>query len=211
MAKASDNPYPSLLVVEGSAPASPPAGDQRLFIDSADHKLKRVNSSGTVTTVEGGGSSSGGVVAKAVGRFTAGAVSFTSTTWASATTAWDLTLSGVAAGDIVTYGLSLSAGVDIAPTIHADLASIVGGSPVNYWSSGGSAPAQYGVQAWCIRSGTNYGYMGMGGTVASTLVSGDISSGSVTLRLYFFLEAAGSRSINASTTLPLQCWAMALR
>ena len=58
MTKASDNPYPSLLVVEGSTPTSPAAGDQRLFIDSADHKLKRVNSSGSVTTVEGGGGGS---------------------------------------------------------------------------------------------------------------------------------------------------------
>lgn len=55
MAKASDNPYPSVLVVEGTAPATPAAGDQRLFVDSADHKLKRKDSSGTVTTVEGGG------------------------------------------------------------------------------------------------------------------------------------------------------------
>lgn len=54
MTTASNNPFPSVLVVEGSAPASPAAGDQRLFIDSADHKLKRKDSSGTVTTVEGG-------------------------------------------------------------------------------------------------------------------------------------------------------------
>lgn len=54
MAKASDNPYPSMLVVEGTAPTSPAAGQQRVYIDSADHKFKRVNSSGTVTTIEGG-------------------------------------------------------------------------------------------------------------------------------------------------------------
>lgn len=49
--KGSDNPAPSLLIVEGAAPASPAAGDQRLFIDSADHLLKRKNSGGTVTTI----------------------------------------------------------------------------------------------------------------------------------------------------------------
>lgn len=60
MAKASDNAYPSLLVVETAAPASPAAGKQRLFIDPADHVLKRKDSAGTVTSVEaaGGGSSS---------------------------------------------------------------------------------------------------------------------------------------------------------
>lgn len=58
MAKASDNPFPSILVVEGSAPTTPASGDQRLFIDDTDHKLKRIDSAGSVTTVEGG---SGGI------------------------------------------------------------------------------------------------------------------------------------------------------
>lgn len=54
MAKASNNPYPSLLIVEGSTPASPTSGDQRLFVDSTDHLLKLVNSSGTVSPIGGG-------------------------------------------------------------------------------------------------------------------------------------------------------------
>jgi len=52
--KASDNEFPSLLIKEGTAPASPASGDQRVYIDSADHHLKRKNSSGTVTDLEGG-------------------------------------------------------------------------------------------------------------------------------------------------------------
>jgi hypothetical protein len=56
--RASDNPFASLLVVEGSAPGSPSAGDQRLFIDSADHVLKLKDSSGTVTPVGSGGGGS---------------------------------------------------------------------------------------------------------------------------------------------------------
>lgn len=53
MAKASDNQFPSVLFGEGTVPTSPGAATQRIYIDSADHKLKRVNSSGTVTSVEG--------------------------------------------------------------------------------------------------------------------------------------------------------------
>ena len=58
MAKASDNVFPKVLVIEGSAPASPASGNQALYIDTADHKLKRKDSSGSVTTIEssGGGS-----------------------------------------------------------------------------------------------------------------------------------------------------------
>lgn len=42
-----------LTITEQTVPANPDSGDQRLYIDSADNKLKRVNSSGTVTTIEG--------------------------------------------------------------------------------------------------------------------------------------------------------------
>jgi hypothetical protein len=63
--KASDNPYPSLLIVEGSAPTSPSAGNQRLFIDSADHAVKVKNSGGTVTAVGGTGTGGGGLLAYA--------------------------------------------------------------------------------------------------------------------------------------------------
>lgn len=52
MTKASDNVFPKVIVLEGTAPSSPSAGNQTLYIDSADHKLKRKNSSGTVTTIE---------------------------------------------------------------------------------------------------------------------------------------------------------------
>jgi hypothetical protein len=49
-----DNEFPKMLFKEGSAPASPAAGDQALFVDSADHVLKLKNSSGTVSAVSGG-------------------------------------------------------------------------------------------------------------------------------------------------------------
>lgn len=51
MAKASDNAYPSVLLVEGSTPASPAAGRQRLFVRSSDHALAMVDSSGTAAPV----------------------------------------------------------------------------------------------------------------------------------------------------------------
>ena len=51
MAKASDNPFPSILVAESAAPAAPPSGHSRLFIDPVDGALKRINSAGTVTAI----------------------------------------------------------------------------------------------------------------------------------------------------------------
>lgn len=55
MTKASDNAYPSILITEGTEPAAPAAGKQRLYIDSTTHKLKRTDSSGTDVTIESSG------------------------------------------------------------------------------------------------------------------------------------------------------------
>lgn len=78
MTKASDNDFPSLLVTEqGSAPASPAASHQRLYIRTSDHTLVTVNSSGTVASVGGGG--------------TAGALVFLQAQTASASAQLDFT------------------------------------------------------------------------------------------------------------------------
>lgn len=47
---------PSLLIVETSAPSAPGAGDQVLYIDPADHVLKRKDSGGSVHSIENAGS-----------------------------------------------------------------------------------------------------------------------------------------------------------
>lgn len=56
MTAASDNKFPKLIVTEGTAPSSPSAGDQKLYIDSTSHHLSRKNSAGVVTDLEAGGS-----------------------------------------------------------------------------------------------------------------------------------------------------------
>lgn len=56
MAKGSDNKFPKLIITEGSAPSNADSGDQKLYIDSSDHKLKRKDSSGTVVSIEDAGS-----------------------------------------------------------------------------------------------------------------------------------------------------------
>lgn len=69
MTRVSDQPYPQAILTEGAAPATVAsgtypgiaAGKQGLFLDTADHKLKRVNSSGTVVNIEAGGAAYGPV------------------------------------------------------------------------------------------------------------------------------------------------------
>lgn len=67
MAKASDNLFPYVHLVPAVAPASPASGSQRLYLDSGNsNKLTRKDSSGTVTVVEGGTGTSGGILAQKI-------------------------------------------------------------------------------------------------------------------------------------------------
>jgi hypothetical protein len=49
---ASDNPFPSLLITEGTEPSAPASGKQRVYIDSTSHHLSRTNSSGNEVDLE---------------------------------------------------------------------------------------------------------------------------------------------------------------
>lgn len=46
--RGSDNPFPSVLLVEGTTPATPSAGRARLYVDVADGLLKWVDEAGAV-------------------------------------------------------------------------------------------------------------------------------------------------------------------
>lgn len=127
MAKASDNRFPKLIVTEGTTPASPAAGDQKLYIDSADHKLKRVNSTGTVTSIEGGGS---GILA--VTSYAPGTPASPST---SSTTAVDVDATNLA----VTFTAPASGQVVVTLSALMNPPSATGG---------------YKTYNWCIREGS---------------------------------------------------------
>src|SRR5262245_5386417 len=54
MTTVSDNKSPKITLVEqGSPPSTPDAGEQKIFIDDADHHLKRVDESDVVVDIEG--------------------------------------------------------------------------------------------------------------------------------------------------------------
>lgn len=80
MTTGSDNKFPKVIITEGTAPASPAAGDQKLYIDSSDHHLKRKNSSGTVTDLEAAGGAASTLVSDKKTR-TAGDYTTTSATF----------------------------------------------------------------------------------------------------------------------------------
>jgi hypothetical protein len=205
MAKASDNPFPSVLVVEGSAPASPSAGNQRLFVDTADHKLKRVNSSGTVTTVEGGGTGFAPKVkwlnysTQDIKVATTSFVAFTNSAGTSLGTALDLTLSSseVTVGDTIEVGFG---GVwkNEARDGFVTFGTLVSSSIVNtIYGSAKGIPGSYGAAS---------AYSNAGGSAFYVVQSGDLSSGALTVRPVGKVSSAGDKTILAASPDTVVFW-----
>jgi hypothetical protein len=127
------------------------------------------------------------------------------TDWQDVNTALDLTLTAQA-GDILEVGVSgqWSSG---GQTAWLDVVTRVSGSPVNSVAENGAAPANgagFGVDAWFGIAGATHP---CSGSVLYTLVSGDISGGTVTIRLRGRLNAASS----GKTFTTHQMWAKVIR
>lgn len=149
MTVGSDNPFPSVLMVEGAAPATPAAGNQRLFVDTADGLLKLKDDAGVVTAVGSGGSSDlDTILAASSGQDIADA------------------LSGAAApdsGNVFATMADVGGGGGIARTYPLDSYALDGtygddfdGASLNArWTrrnfTGGNETYQYGLGATCMR------------------------------------------------------------
>lgn len=137
---------------------------------------------------------------------TEGDLTLNSTTWSDLPTigtTWDITFDA-AAGDWIETGLSALVNVGEVET-HFDVWTIVGGTPTNRISGG-----DQGVAAWWARAAAD-GIFLPGGSVLYQLKAGDISGGTVTLRLRYKTVQAANRSVRASTaTHALQWWAAIL-
>ena len=148
------------------------------------------------------------------GRFkrTAGDITLTGTTsWSNLTTigtAIDLTLAAEA-GDIVEYAVSFQANNDAVSTgFDVVTCNGPGGAAINSFAADAAAPAifndQVGIQAWLCLTGVT---LGVGGSAFRKLVSGDIVSGAVTLRLRYACAAATGKTIRAGVAQPFEVWA----
>lgn len=115
------------------------------------------------------------------------------TTWNDLGTISDFVLSGVRVGDLVE--VSLSSTWDAAGTFrNIDVASMVSGSAVNYWGTGDNTPLN-GVAAWRGNSGTAHPF---GGSVAKTIVAGDLNGSTLTLRFRYKFNTATTSVLGAS-------------
>lgn len=134
-------------------------------------------------------------------HYTTGNINLTvNTNWTNVNTGLDMAIEAQV-GDVLEY--SINGLVDTgAGSAGLDVATIVSAAPVNSFANAGAvttAPPPYGVQGWPILASTSHE---VSGSAFYTVVSGDISSGTVTVRLRY--QAAGSKTLYASTNNPLQ-------
>ena len=129
-----------------------------------------------------------------------------STTWANVDTALDLTLNA-SAGDVIEYCVSGIVGT--AAVVNGfDVVTVVSGSPVNSFGLDAAAPTTYAAlnsaSAWYCQTGVE---VTISGSIFRTLAAGDISAGTVTLRLRYVSSAAVNRTLFAVAPAALEVWA----
>lgn len=165
---------------------------------------------GTWQTPAGGGGG-GFQVDHVQARRTAGALTLNSTSWADVDTGLDLTLTGVSAGHVIAASISGRLG-NQSVFVMLDMVTVVGGSPVNSFARQAAveaSPGTEGVGAWWTTNTASQAEVG-GSAPPYTVQSGDLSAGSLTLRLRYATGTAANRTLNATTAIPLTIWALNL-
>lgn len=143
-------------------------------------------------------------------RRTSGNLTLNSVSWANVDTGLDLVLNEVQVGDELVYGIQAHVGTE-AVWAYFDVVTVVGGSPVNSLGSRAAvvaSPGPLGVSGWMARTGTQE--MPNGTTAPYTVAAGDLTSGSITLRLRYATASAVNKTLYADATIPLDVWAMNL-
>lgn len=166
-----------------------------------------VGTAGQVLTVNAGATapewaapgSGGGIVDYAQVKRTAGDLSLTSANWADVPSIGDLTVDA-ATGDLITVefgGLYNSS----TPTVSMDCATIVSAAGVNWFGSGEPTTSTgNGVHGWGKMLATA-ALVAFGASATLVVQAGDISGGTVTLRMRY--RASSTITLFASTTNPL--------
>ena len=144
----------------------------------------------------------------AAAKRTSGPITLNSATWANVDTGLDLTLNA-SAGDVVEYAPSMIGPNGANVFVAFDVATIVSAAVVNVFSTGGAQNnSYYGISAWgWTNSSVISIYQNVSGSAFYTLQAGDISSGTVTLRLRYKGDTATNRTLYASVDFPLHVWA----
>lgn len=138
---------------------------------------------------------------------TSGDLTLNSTSWADLPgvgTSLDIVLAAQV-GDTIEVGVSMALGGN---TVYSfmNVATIVAAAVVNYVIAVPSSSSGAGVKAW-QQTGNVASDAGLGGSVMYTLVAGDISAGTVTLRPRYRTGTAANKTLNGTAADPFHFWA----
>ena len=136
----------------------------------------------------------------ATARRTAGNLVLNSTSWANVDTGLDLTLNA-SVGDVIEVAFS-AIWSSQAVEGPLDVVTVVSAAPVSSFGSGAAVVAgtHYGVTAWFGAPGIT---SSVGGSAFYTLLSGDVSGGTVVLRLRYRTITAANKTIFAYAPIPM--------
>lgn len=143
-------------------------------------------------------------------RRTSGNVTLNSTNWANVDTGLDLVLNEVQVGDELVFGANFRVSTE-AVTAYFDVVTVVSSTVTNSFGRAAAvetSPGSQGIIGW--RAEASVATASSGTAPPYTVVSGDITAGTVTLRLRYATASATNRTMNADTTAPLDVWAMNL-
>lgn len=171
MVKASDNAYPSLLVVETAAPVSPASGNQRLFIDPADHLLKTKNSAGTVTALGSSGALASGY----------------------ATVATDQSSTGGAFADLATVGptVTITVNTKVKVTISADTYGSASDTAMNMGVDISGANTVAAAEAQKMQT-AYVSAVGSAGQASRVMYYSGLTPGSTTFKAKYYRGGSGT-------------------
>ncbi len=136
-------------------------------------------------------------------RRTAGALTLNNTSWTTMPSITNDLVLNASAGDDIEVGFSGRWGAE-AVIGMVDVHTLVSGSRVNSCASGAAVSnSDAGVMAW--RGDDNIGteLVAVGGVISYTLQAGDISAGTVTLRLVYRTGTASNKTLGATQGIPL--------
>jgi hypothetical protein len=163
----------------------------KLSADSTDF----LNGKGEWATPAGGG----GIVDYDIQRYTAGSITLNNTSWTDVSGPADLSISA-STGDLIEVGVSFLWGNENVES-YLDYATLVSASPVNYISGGTAGATNRGVVGWqSVLGGANIGACG---SMLYVVQAGDISGGTVTLRLRYRTSSGADKTLFATSDIPL--------
>lgn len=128
-----------------------------------------------------------------------GDISTASSSWADLDSNLDLTVTAKA-GDVLLITLSARWSNEAVST-GVDAATMVSGSPVNYISGGAGGASHFGVQGWFAAGSVN---ATTGTAILYTVQAGDVSAGTVTLRLRYRGSTSGTHTMKGDSNNPIQ-------